>query len=182
MTPPDRHTNHLGQPVGFPVPGWTPRERPPRTPMSGRFCDLEPIDVQRHATDLYAAYALDRDGRNWTYFSYGPFEHADNYRQWLSDNAALEDPLLHAIVDKETRQAVGVAAFMRIDPPNGVMEVGHIHYSPRLQRTPGVEVRQPERGLAPRGRAIRFHLRGHLPPGHRLQSPKPRHGMVFLAR
>jgi RimJ/RimL family protein N-acetyltransferase len=104
--------------------------------MSGRFCDVEPIDVQRHAADLYGAHAVDRDGRNWTYFSYGPFENADDYRRWLSDVSALDDPFLHAIVEKGTRQAVGVAAYMRIDPPNGVMEVGHVHYSPRLQRTP----------------------------------------------
>jgi RimJ/RimL family protein N-acetyltransferase len=28
-----------------------------------------------------------------------------------------------------------VAAYLRIDPANGVIEVGHINYSPRLQRT-----------------------------------------------
>jgi len=31
---------------------------------------------------------------------------------------------------------VGVASLMRIDPPAGVIEVGGINYSPRLQRKP----------------------------------------------
>jgi RimJ/RimL family protein N-acetyltransferase len=127
--------NHLGQPVGDPVPGWTPRERPPRTPMIGRLCRVEPVDIARHAADLHDANLDDKDGRNWTYFGFGPFETLDSYRAWLTERAALEDPLLHAIVETKTGKATGVAAFMRIDPPNGVIEVGHVNYSPRLQRT-----------------------------------------------
>ena len=46
-----------------------------------------------------------------------------------------EDPLFHAIVDAETGKAVGIAGYLRIDPGNGVIEVGHLHYSPRLQQT-----------------------------------------------
>jgi RimJ/RimL family protein N-acetyltransferase len=129
-------TNDLGQPIGSPVAGWMARDRPPRTAMTGRFCRVEPIAVQRHAAELHESNAEDEDGRNWTYFGYGPFEHVDAYRSWLADMAASHDPFLHAIIDAGTGSAVGVAAFMRIDPPNGVMEVGHVHYSPRLQRTP----------------------------------------------
>jgi RimJ/RimL family protein N-acetyltransferase len=123
------------RPIGFPVPNWTTRPRPPRTPMTGCFCRVEPVDVAAHAQDLYDAHAGDRDGRNWTYFSYGPFETFSAYRAWLTEMAALEDPLFYAVIELSTGRAAGVAAFMRIDPPNGVMEVGHIHYSPRLQRT-----------------------------------------------
>jgi len=46
-----------------------------------------------------------------------------------------EDPLFHAIVERKTGEAVGVASYLRIDPANGVIEVGHINYSPLLQRT-----------------------------------------------
>jgi RimJ/RimL family protein N-acetyltransferase len=31
---------------------------------------------------------------------------------------------------------VGIASYLRIDPHNGSIEVGHINYSPLLQRTP----------------------------------------------
>lgn len=48
--------------------------------------------------------------------------------------AALDDPLFYAIVDN-TGKATGVAAYMRIDPSNGVIEVGHLNFSPALQRT-----------------------------------------------
>jgi RimJ/RimL family protein N-acetyltransferase len=104
--------------------------------MQGRFCRVEPVDEERHARQLFDAQGDDRDGRNWTYLGVGPFDTFASYRGWLSEMAVLEDPLLHAIIDATSGEAVGVAAYMRIDPPNGVIEVGHINYSPRLQRTP----------------------------------------------
>src|SRR5262249_42491190 len=77
------HVNQLGQPIGFPIAGWTARPRPPRTPMEGRFCRVEPIDVERHAADLHAANREDEDGRIWTYLAYGPFERLEDYRDWM---------------------------------------------------------------------------------------------------
>lgn len=47
------------------------------------------------------------------------------------------DPMFHAIIDVASGRAVGVAAYMRIEPKMGSIEVGHIHFSPLLQRTPG---------------------------------------------
>ena len=105
--------------------------------MEGRFCRLEPLDPARHAGDLFAANQLDKDGRNWTYLSVSPFADLASYRAWLDQVAKGDDPLFHAIIDNSTGKAVGVATFMRIDPPNGVIEVGNINYSPLLQRKPG---------------------------------------------
>lgn len=128
--------NNLNQSIGPEVPEWEPRPRPPRTPIEGRTCRLEPLDPARHGDELFAANALDKEGRNWTYLGVGPFATVDVYRGWLNQVAAVNDPLFHAIVSRENGKAVGVASFMRIDPPNGVIEVGHINYSPLLQRTP----------------------------------------------
>ncbi len=127
--------NEFGQPIGAPVPGWTERPRPPRSPMIGRYCRVEPVEIARHAADLWAAYAEDKEGRVWTYMPLGPFSSERDYRAWLEKAAALDDPMQHAIVDGPSGRAVGVATFMRIDPPVGVIEVGGIAYSPRLQRT-----------------------------------------------
>ena len=104
--------------------------------MEGRFCRLEPLDAARHAQDLFAANKLDASGQNWTYLFVGPFADFGTYRTWLEQVAKADDPLFHTIVDLETGKAVGVATFMRIDRPNGVIEVGNINYSPLLQRTP----------------------------------------------
>ena len=128
--------NALGQPLGPPVPNWTPPPVPPREPLVGRFCRLEPLDPGRHARALFEANQLDRERRNWTYLSYGPFETFDGYLAWLTRAAAGADPMLFAIVDAASQQAVGVAAYLRIDPAAGSIEVGSLNFSPLLQRRP----------------------------------------------
>lgn len=128
--------NNLSQPIGFIVPDWKPARRPPRETLEGRFCLLEPLDPERHASDLHAANSLDAEGRNWTYLPYGPFDTLERYRAWMEATCGGTDPLFYAIVNPATGRATGVASYLRIDPPNGSIEVGHINYSPLLQRTP----------------------------------------------
>jgi len=127
--------NALGQQIGFPVPDWTARPRPPRTPLDGHFVRIEMLDAERHASDLFAANARDREGRIWTYLPYGPYDDEKVYRDWVAAMAKSEDPLFHAIIDKATGKASGVASYLRIEPAIGVIEVGHINYAPALQRT-----------------------------------------------
>jgi RimJ/RimL family protein N-acetyltransferase len=129
-------TNALGQPIGRPVPGWQPPPRPARTPMSGRFCRLEAADPARHAADLHAANGRDAEGAMWTYLPYGPFADLAAYRTWMESACTGADPHFHAIVDLASGKAVGLASYLRIDPANGAIEVGHLAYSPLLQRTP----------------------------------------------
>ena len=44
--------------------------------------------------------------------------------------------MFFAIVDVQHSKAVDVASYLNIVPGNGSIEVGHIYYSPLLQRTP----------------------------------------------
>lgn len=127
--------NTLGQPVGQPLPSWTPPPRPRREPIEGRTCRLVPLDPQAHARDLYEANARDTDDAGWTYSAVGPYADVDEFAAWCETAAKSEDPLYFAIVDKTSGKAVGTATFMRIDPKNGAVEVGSIKYSPLLQRT-----------------------------------------------
>ena len=128
--------NPLGQPIGFPVPDWTPPPVPARAPMQGRFCRLEPLDLEHHAAALFEADSADTDGRSWTYLAYGPFSDLASYRAWLAATCLSNDPLFLAIIDLADSRPAGVASFLRIAPEAGSIEVGHIHYSPRLQRSP----------------------------------------------
>jgi RimJ/RimL family protein N-acetyltransferase len=130
-----QHRNEFGLPVGAPVQGWTERPYPTPTPIVGRYCRVEKLDPERHAADLFAAYAEAPDGRDWSYLAVPRFEEPAAYADYARAIAAKPDPLHHAIVDLATGNAVGTAALMRIDLANGVMEVGWITYSPRLQRT-----------------------------------------------
>jgi RimJ/RimL family protein N-acetyltransferase len=128
-------SNHLGQPVGLPLPDWKPPSRPPRGPLAGRFCRLEPLSAEAHAAALHAAFARDQTGGLWTYMAYGPFASAESYRAWCEEKAKLEDPLFFAIVDLQQQAPVGVASYLRIEPAAGSIEVGHLAFSPLLSRT-----------------------------------------------
>ncbi len=103
--------------------------------MAGRFCRVEPLSPERHCKELFAADREDATGQNWTYLPTGPYSDYPSYAEWLAGMAASEDPLMHAILD-HSGKAVGLAGYLRIDPPAGVIEVGHLVFSPRLQRRP----------------------------------------------
>ncbi|MPY95072.1 MAG: GNAT family N-acetyltransferase [Acidimicrobiia bacterium] len=128
-------TNALGQPVGEPVPNWTARAFPEPEPMAGRTCRLEPLDVASHAADLAASFAADIEGRTWTYLPYGPWDSAEAHQAWLGQMAASRDPQFYAIVDAASGKAVGQASYLRMVPEHGVIEVGHLAFSPALQQT-----------------------------------------------
>jgi RimJ/RimL family protein N-acetyltransferase len=125
--------NDQGQPIGFPLPEWQACQHPGKALMQGRLCRLEPIDADRHSSDLYAAFSKDRDGRNWTYLPYGPFLSEAELGDWINSTCLGEDPCFFAVIDLETEMAVGVASYLRIEPATGVIEVGHIHFSPEMQ-------------------------------------------------
>ncbi len=127
--------NELGQPVGFLIPQWQIPNHPPREPIVGHYCRLEPLDPDRHTQDLYSANAEDKDNRGWTYQPYGPFPVIEEYRKWMILKCVSNDPLFFAIVDPILDKAIGLASYVRIDPANGSIEVGEIHYSPLLQNT-----------------------------------------------
>ena len=128
--------NDLGQPIGFPVADWQACEHPRGAIMRGKLCRLEPVDVDKHAGDLFAAFIQDQDHRNWTYLPYGPFATEEELRNWMSSACLGDDPCFFSITDLATEKTVGIASYLRIEPGAGVIEVGHIHFSPLMQGKP----------------------------------------------
>src|SRR5690606_10523778 len=124
------------QPVGHPIPNWTARPYPPREPMAGHYCRLEPLDAERHGAQLYEAFNQTPDGSDWTYTYAGPFPDEASYLAYARSAQATDDPQHYAVIDLASGRAVGTRAAMRIDPANGVIEVGSVAYSRRLKRTP----------------------------------------------
>jgi RimJ/RimL family protein N-acetyltransferase len=104
--------------------------------MQGRFCRVELLEVARHAAALYEANRMAPDDRAWTYLPYGPFNSLEDYAAWMDSACRAEDPLFYALVDRATGRAAGVASYLRVTPAGGSIEVGHLNYSPLLQRTP----------------------------------------------
>lgn len=121
-------------PVGPPVPGWTARPAPSRTPMEGLRVRLEPLDPARHARALFEAYSADPGGM-WTYLPVGPYARFEDYLADAERDARSEDPLVFAILDRDEGRPLGQASYLRIAPASGVIEVGSIRFSPALKRT-----------------------------------------------
>jgi RimJ/RimL family protein N-acetyltransferase len=71
----------------------------------------------------------------WTYLSDEPFDSLEELEKAVTAKSESKDPLFFAIVDNDTLSCVGWASLMRVDPHNRVVEVGHILFSPRLQRS-----------------------------------------------
>ncbi|MGE0360251.1 MAG: GNAT family N-acetyltransferase [Vicinamibacterales bacterium] len=127
--------NHLGQPIGDALDDWQPPPRPARRVLEGHWARLAPLDPDAHGRALFEANALDTEGRNWTYLPIGPFASFADYDAWLRRMAPGDDPLFFTLIDRAGDRPVGVASYLRIDPPAGSIEVGHINFSPLAQRT-----------------------------------------------
>jgi RimJ/RimL family protein N-acetyltransferase len=125
--------NAFGQPIGDALPAWTPPPFPPHTVMDGRLCRLEPLTLA-HAPALWEAFQLDGEGRNWTYLATEPFVSTEDFETYVMQSAGSIDPQFYAIVVDGS--ALGFASYLRITPVAGTIEVGHIHFSQRLQHTP----------------------------------------------
>ena len=63
--------NEFGQQVGDVVPDWTPRDRPVRIGLIGRYVALEPVST-RHVPALQATLGGDENRDLWTYRPHDP--------------------------------------------------------------------------------------------------------------
>ena len=121
----------LGEAVDY-----TPAPYPKALSLSGRHVDLQPL-TRDHAESLQGFFDESEDDAIWDYLPYGPFPSAQNYGDWIDDNTAAGDPHFFVVIDKTSGDAIGVASYLRINPKEGSIEVGHINFSPRLQQSIG---------------------------------------------
>ncbi|WP_058961652.1 GNAT family N-acetyltransferase [Type-E symbiont of Plautia stali] len=125
--------NQYGQPVGFALPDWQPLAAPPAIPLYGRFCTLEPLNIT-HSHALFAAFALAPDDRDWTWLGATKPASLAEMESWVSGKCQDGGLVSYAVIDHRTRQAVGAVCFANIDGQNGAIEIGHVTWSPLMQR------------------------------------------------
>jgi RimJ/RimL family protein N-acetyltransferase len=122
--------------AGVPIDA-TPAKRPQRTTLEGSAVRVVRLDPVVHGDALFDGTHGETKEQLWLYLFDGPFATRAAFDTYLREKASSEDPLFFAILDKTSGDAVGHAAYMRIEPVHGVIEVGSILYTPRLQRTMG---------------------------------------------
>ncbi len=118
-------------PVNIPLP----RPLPGTAVLEGRLVRLERTDPERHAAGLYAGIS-GKDGEAvWEYLAYGPFPHQAAFEKWMERSCEESDPAFYTVKEKATGRLAGLCSFMRMDPGNAVLEVGHIWFAPFFQRS-----------------------------------------------
>ena len=89
------------------------------------------IAMRRLCTARMSRTATGATGRT----SLRPVARRRSTRRGVESVQVKNDPVFFAIIDAASNQPVGVASYLRIDHARGSIEVGHLSYSPALQRT-----------------------------------------------
>lgn len=102
----------------------------------GQFVILAPTDPDRDSLELFVAgHATDEARALWRFLTRGPFESEAAFRLYLHTLQERSDLLAYTVRRADDRAAVGMISIMRIEPAEGVAELGSIWYTPRVQRT-----------------------------------------------
>lgn len=128
--------NQYDQPIGKSLPGWKPARMPAAHLLAGRFCRLEPLDPIQHGMGLFEAHQQAADDRNWTYLPYEKPENPDAMQAHLKKIQASEGLVNFTVMGAAGNRPMGSVALMRIDCDMGSVEIGHVNWSPLMQRTP----------------------------------------------
>jgi len=91
------------------------------------------LTAERHAADLWRR--VEGHDEVWDYLADGPYGNEADLRQAIMEKEAGTAAVFLAIVPKSSGRAEGYASYMRMDPANGVIEVGNILMAPLLQKT-----------------------------------------------
>jgi RimJ/RimL family protein N-acetyltransferase len=123
-------------PLGEQIVDWTAATMPERAPARGAHVLLRPLDAARDAEPLFAlSHPPDGDPSLWTYLPDGPYENVEQLRQTLRWAQTTSDAVYFTIAPADDTPALGMAAYLRIDPHMGSIEIGHVLFGASLQRT-----------------------------------------------
>jgi RimJ/RimL family protein N-acetyltransferase len=141
---------------------WKPVPLPRREPMQGRTVTLEPLDAARHAASLWNA--IQGHDEVWQWLFDGPYATEADFTAAIARKQTDANQIFYAIIPTASghandepvpsagdsnqrvvpaqpqtypsvRGALGYASYLRMEPAQGVIEVGNILLSPSLQRT-----------------------------------------------
>jgi RimJ/RimL family protein N-acetyltransferase len=112
---------------------WAP---PGIAALRGQYVTIARVDPEADIEDLYAvSHGTPEFERLWTYLWYGPFPDKSAMYQWLTSIQESRDPLFYTVFSLERQRKVGMLSILNIAPDMGRAELGHIWYSPLVQRS-----------------------------------------------
>jgi hypothetical protein len=115
---------------------WQTAKTPERRELRGSHVLLRPIDADSDAASLFSvSHPPAGDPAIWTYLPDGPYESPEDLHRMLRWAETAEDAVYFAVVPLPGEQPLGIAAYLRIAPQTGAIEIGHIWFGVSLQRT-----------------------------------------------
>jgi len=102
--------------------------------LTGTLVRLEP-PAEKHLADLLAASQRDEI---WVYLPFGPYRTIDEWRaaiQRWREQAGQGSSTSFVIVRRSDERAIGMTAYLDIQPKNRALEIGGTWLTPEVQRT-----------------------------------------------
>ena len=112
---------------------WQPCLLPSYRVHQGRYVTLVPLNADEHTRELWQG--VEGHDEVWAYLADGPYAGETGLKRAIQEKQTGTAAVFLAIVPKLSDRAEGYASYMRMDPVNGVVEVGNILMTPSLQRT-----------------------------------------------
>jgi RimJ/RimL family protein N-acetyltransferase len=131
--------NEFHQDIGSKVSNWKSPENIKTSlatqEIKGRYCQLLQLDTSC-AQDLMNAFSNAEDSL-WTYLPYGPFATLSGYQDLIDTltTSWQKNSFPYCIVSADNQNVLGISAYLRITPEAGSVEIGHLCFSPALQKT-----------------------------------------------
>jgi len=113
--------------------------------LTGRFIQLEPVDIERDTLPLFQACngtgpngepdAYDPDELIWRYMFGGPYYSLDDFGQYMAGLTSMGEGLALCVTDLASGRRIGVATYCNNAPAFLSIELGGVWYGPAFQRT-----------------------------------------------
>ncbi len=115
---------------------WIPRPAPQPVTLKGAYVTIRPYDRKTDQTALWDVFGGTATNELLRYFACPDFQTAEDFGNWLEAVQTKGGWLTEVFSDNATGEIIGMAHYMRADPANGVVEVGGVAHSPKMQRSP----------------------------------------------
>lgn len=105
--------------------------------LNGQFVTLAPLVPDRDAEALYtASHGTPEKEAVWNYLTYGAFDSPSTMKDWMEkEMVGQADPLTWTVFENSALTQVGIVALMAIAPNHGRAEIGHVWFTPAVQKS-----------------------------------------------
>lgn len=115
---------------------WKPCDPPNLASVRGSFVQLDRLDPERDAADLFTAICGAENADLWHFIPFGPFDSPDLLMAVLAHRAEAQGWQTLVFRSGNAGKVVGMSSYMRVRPKVGSAEIGCVVFSKTLQRTP----------------------------------------------